>query len=48
LSRTARPDALLPLARRETGECLAEDLRRLDPDEIYQSALEGIEKVQYV
>jgi glucose-6-phosphate dehydrogenase assembly protein OpcA len=36
------------LARRETGECLAEDLRRLDADEIYQSALEGIEKVQYV
>ncbi len=48
LSRTAKPDALLPLARRETGECLAEDLRRLDPDEIYQAALEGIEKVQYV
>lgn len=48
LSRTARPDALLPLARRETGECLAEDLRRLDADEIYRTALEGIEKVQYV
>nr|WP_128617986.1 glucose-6-phosphate dehydrogenase assembly protein OpcA [Mycobacterium lepraemurium] len=47
LSRTSRPDALLPLARRETGECLAEDLRRLNADEIYQSALEGIEKVQY-
>lgn len=47
LSRTARPDALLPLARRETGECLAEDLRRLDADEIYQTALEGIEKVHY-
>src|SRR5271165_3005014 len=30
LSRTAKPDALLPLPRRETGECLAEDLRRLD------------------
>ena len=48
LSRTARPDALVPLARRETGECLAEDLRRLDSDEIYLAALEGIEKVQYV
>ncbi len=48
LSRTAKPDALVPLARRETGECLAEDLRRLDADEIYHSALEGIEKVQYV
>ncbi len=48
LSRTARPDALVPLPRRETGDCLAEDLRRLDADEIYQTALEGIEKVQYV
>jgi glucose-6-phosphate dehydrogenase assembly protein OpcA len=48
LSRTGRPDALLPLARRETRECLAEDLRRLDPDEIYREALEGIDKVQYV
>jgi glucose-6-phosphate dehydrogenase assembly protein OpcA len=48
LTRTARPDALVPLARRETGECLAEDLRRLDADEIYRTALEGIKKVQYV
>jgi glucose-6-phosphate dehydrogenase assembly protein OpcA len=47
LSRTAKPEALVPLARRETGECLAEDLRRLDADEIYQKALEGIKKVQY-
>ncbi len=48
LSRTGRPDALLPLPRKETRECLAEDLRRLDPDEIYQEALEGIDRVQYV
>jgi glucose-6-phosphate dehydrogenase assembly protein OpcA len=48
LSRTAKPDALLPLARRETRECLAEDLRRLDADEIYFAALQGIDKVQYV
>ena len=48
LSRTARPDALLPLARRETRECLAEDLRRLDPDEIYEEALHGIDKVHYI
>ncbi|OBK12240.1 glucose-6-phosphate dehydrogenase assembly protein OpcA [Mycobacterium asiaticum] len=47
LSRTAKPDALVPLARRETGECLAEDLRRLDADETFHAALEGIEKVQY-
>lgn len=47
LRRTGRPDALLPLARRETRECLAEDLRRLDADEIYREALAGIDKVQY-
>jgi glucose-6-phosphate dehydrogenase assembly protein OpcA len=47
LSRTGRPDALVPLARRETRECLAEDMRRLDPDEIFYAALEGIDKVQY-
>ena len=48
LSRTGRPEALIPLARREAKECLAEDLRRLDADEIYFKALEGIDKVQYV
>ena len=29
------------LARRETRECLAEDMRRLDADEIYLAALAG-------
>ncbi|GFG76098.1 glucose-6-phosphate dehydrogenase assembly protein OpcA [Mycobacterium botniense] len=48
LSRTGRPDALVPLPRRETRECLAEDLRRLDPDDIYFAALGGINKVQYI
>jgi glucose-6-phosphate dehydrogenase assembly protein OpcA len=48
LTRTSRPEARIPLARREARECLAEDLRRLDADEIYHEALEGIEKVQYV
>lgn len=47
LRRTGRPDALLPLARRETRECLAEDLRRLDADEIYHEALAGLDKVRY-
>ena len=47
LTRTARPAAQLPLARRETRECLAEDLRRLDADEIYHEALAGIDKVIY-
>ena len=48
LSRTGRPAALVPLPRRETCECLAEDMRRLDADEIYEEALRGIDKVQYV
>lgn len=47
LSRTGKPDALVPLARREAKECLAEDLRRLDADEIYYDALRGIDSVQY-
>lgn len=48
LTRTGKPDALVPLARRETRDCLAEDMRRLDADEIYLAALEGIERVTYV
>jgi len=47
LTRTGRPEAKLPLARRETRECLAEDLRRLDADEVYHEALSGLEKVRY-
>ncbi|MGD9621346.1 MAG: glucose-6-phosphate dehydrogenase assembly protein OpcA [Mycolicibacterium sp.] len=47
LSRTARPVALIPLGRRDVPECLAEELRRLDPDEIYHEALKGIDKVDY-
>ncbi|MGV0792330.1 glucose-6-phosphate dehydrogenase assembly protein OpcA [Mycolicibacterium sp. XJ1819] len=48
LTRAGRPEARIPLARRETKECLAEDLRRLDADEIYHEALKGIDKVQYI
>jgi glucose-6-phosphate dehydrogenase assembly protein OpcA len=48
LTRTGKPDALVPLARRETRDCLAEDMRRLDADEIYHAALHGIDKVTYV
>ena len=48
LTRTARPEALIPLARREAKECLAEDLRRLDADEIYHEALAGHREGAYV
>ncbi|MBS9532233.1 glucose-6-phosphate dehydrogenase assembly protein OpcA [Mycobacterium sp. M1] len=47
LRRTTKPDALIPLPRRDTSECLAEDLRRLDPDVIYGAALRGMERVDY-
>ncbi len=47
LRRTGQPDAEVALARRETRECLAEELRRLDTDEIYELALNGLSKVSY-
>jgi glucose-6-phosphate dehydrogenase assembly protein OpcA len=39
LSRTGQPDRLLPLPRREVGDCLAEELRRLEVDVVYADAL---------
>ncbi|BBY35810.1 glucose-6-phosphate dehydrogenase assembly protein OpcA [Mycolicibacter minnesotensis] len=48
LRRTGKPDALVPLPRRVTAECLAEDLRRLDADVIYGAALAGLEEVEYL
>ncbi|KKC01004.1 glucose-6-phosphate dehydrogenase assembly protein OpcA [Mycolicibacter arupensis] len=48
LRRTGKPEALVPLPRRVTAECLAEDLRRLDPDLIYGAALAGLEEVEYL
>ncbi|MBJ8345360.1 glucose-6-phosphate dehydrogenase assembly protein OpcA [Antrihabitans sp. YC2-6] len=45
--RTGQPDKRLALARRKTQDCLAEDLRRFDADEIYESALRGLERVTY-
>ena len=48
LTRTGRPEARIPLARREARDCLAEEMRRLDADEIYHRALVGLDKVVYV
>ncbi|MDF5753717.1 glucose-6-phosphate dehydrogenase assembly protein OpcA [Spongiactinospora sp. TRM90649] len=39
LSRPGQPDRRVALARRPTSELLAEELRRLDPDEIYATAI---------
>ncbi|QIS20741.1 glucose-6-phosphate dehydrogenase assembly protein OpcA [Nocardia terpenica] len=47
LSRTGEPEQRFALARRETKDCLAEELRRLDADEVYAEALAGIERVIY-
>jgi len=47
LSRTGEPDQRFALARRETNDCLSEELRRLDADEPYAEALAGIAKVTY-
>ncbi|HVM28098.1 MAG TPA: glucose-6-phosphate dehydrogenase assembly protein OpcA [Mycobacteriales bacterium] len=40
LARTGQPDRSMPLPPREVGDLLAEELRRLDPDDTYAEALE--------
>lgn len=45
LRQPGQPDRLVALARREVRDCLAEELRRLDPDDIYAAALTGIGRV---
>jgi glucose-6-phosphate dehydrogenase assembly protein OpcA len=42
LSRPGQPDRNVALARRQTSELLAEELRRLDSDEIYESAVKRL------
>ena len=42
LSRTGQSPATVALARRSLAELLAEELRRLDPDETYAEALMGL------
>ena len=41
LARTDQPDRAMPLPRRDLGDLLAEELRRLDSDETYAEALEA-------
>ena len=42
LRQPGQPDRLIALARRTVPDCLAEELRRLDPDEVYGEALAGV------
>ncbi len=43
LSWPGRPDRMVALHRRETAELLAEELRRLDPDDVYAETLARLE-----
>lgn len=46
LSQPGQPDRSIALAHRGDAECLADELRRLDPDEVYREALVlGMHKV---
>ncbi len=42
LTRPGQPDRHVALQRREIAELLAEELRRLDPDEIYGEVAAGM------
>lgn len=47
LVQPGQPDRRIALPRRSLAECLAEELRRLDPDEIYEEALDrGLGRVE--
>jgi glucose-6-phosphate dehydrogenase assembly protein OpcA len=39
LTQPGQPDRRVALAHRKDDECVAEELRRLDPDEVYGAAL---------
>ncbi|MEO6413944.1 MAG: glucose-6-phosphate dehydrogenase assembly protein OpcA [Pedococcus sp.] len=46
LSQPGQPVRRISLARRATAECLADELRRLDPDEIYEETIrKGLPRV---
>jgi len=45
LSRPGRVDRMVALHRRTPAECLAEELRRLDPDEPYAESLQALSTV---
>lgn len=45
LSQPGQPDRMIALARRSVPDCLAEELRRLDPDDTYGEALAGVENI---
>ena len=46
ISRPGQPDGKVAVFPRRTPECLAEELRRLDADVIYERALAGAAEVR--
>ena len=42
LLRTSQPDRAVALPRRSTDELLAEELRRLDPDDVYNETIQRV------
>ena len=47
LTSTGHPDGRAAFMRRTTAECLAEELRSLDADEVYEAALRGLPAVTH-
>ena len=45
LVRPGQPDGRVAIRRRDVADCLAEELRRLDDDDIYFTALGGVSDV---
>ncbi|MGH3435292.1 MAG: glucose-6-phosphate dehydrogenase assembly protein OpcA [Sciscionella sp.] len=45
LTQPGQPDRRVALQRRKVNECLSEELRRLDPDEIYEATLKALPKI---
>ncbi|WP_127783113.1 glucose-6-phosphate dehydrogenase assembly protein OpcA [Rhodococcus sp. X156] len=46
LTQPGQPDRSVALGRRQIKECLSEEMRRLDSDEIYARALQGLTMVK--
>ncbi|GAB3563139.1 glucose-6-phosphate dehydrogenase assembly protein OpcA [Amycolatopsis endophytica] len=45
LMQPGQPTRRIALHRRNTKDCLIEELRRLDPDEIFEASLQGLDKL---
>ncbi|QRP43774.1 glucose-6-phosphate dehydrogenase assembly protein OpcA [Amycolatopsis sp. FDAARGOS 1241] len=45
LTQPGQPTRRIALQRRSNPECLVEELRRLDPDEVYEASLNGLHKI---